>query len=89
MQAALYRRLSELVDRSRVERNVGKAVWVKRLFQALDWGNRAAFSMKATDESSFQLSVEDTPVINVLTRPPTDIDSVYAAINRAYNRDVP
>ena len=89
MQPALYRRVGELLDRSRVERHVSRGVWAKRLFEALDWGNRAAFSIEKDGDDIFNLTVEGCPVVSVVSEPPSDIGGVYHAINRAYNRDIP
>jgi type I restriction-modification system DNA methylase subunit len=88
MQAALYRRLTELIDRSRAERHVSRTVWVHRLFEALDWGDRAAFSMAKHSEEIFDLTVEGCPVVSVLSQAPTEIEAVYDVLNRAYNRDI-
>ena len=89
MQPALYRRVSELLDKSRVDRHVTRSVWAKRLFEALDWGDRAAFSIEKDTAETFNLSVEGCPVVSVVSSPPTEISTVYKAINRAYNRDIP
>lgn len=89
MQPALYRRVSELLDKSRAEHNVSRSVWAKRLFQALDWGDRAAFSVEKDTHGCFNLTVEGCPVVSVVPEPPTEISGVYRAINRAYNRDIP
>jgi type I restriction-modification system DNA methylase subunit len=89
MQPALYRRVSELLDKSRVEPNVSRSVWAKRLFQALDWGDRAAFSVEKDTHGCFNLTVEGCPVVSVVPEPPTEISGVYRAINRAYNKDIP
>lgn len=89
MQPALYRRVSELLDKSRVERHVSRGVWAKRLFEALDWGDRAAFSVEKDVGDIFNLTVEGCPVVSVVSESPTEIGGVYRAINRAYNRDIP
>jgi len=68
---------------------VSAIVWAKRLFEALDWGARAAFSIENDIENTFSLSVERCPIISVIAKPPGEIRSVYQAINRAYNRDIP
>jgi type I restriction-modification system DNA methylase subunit len=89
MQPALYRRVGELLDKSRVERHVSRGVWAKRLFEALDWGDRAAFSVEKDVDDIFNLTVEGCPVVSVVSESPTEIECVYRAINRAYNRDIP
>lgn len=89
MQAALYRRLSEFLDRFAGERHVSRSVWTRRLFEALDWGERAAFSIERTTDSEFDLHAEGCPLLTVLSASPEDVATVYRGLNRAYNRDVP
>lgn len=88
MQPALYRRVTELVDKSKVERK-NRGYWVRGLFEALDWGARAAYSIEKQSNDSFDLSLEGCPVISVLVDSPGNVGRVYPALNRAYNRDVP
>lgn len=89
MQAALYRRLTEFLDRFAVERRAPKPTWARRLFEALDWGDRAAFSIEKTSETEFDLHVEGCPLLTVVTVSPSAVDVVYRGLNRAYNRDIP
>lgn len=89
MQPALYRRVTEFIDRTRAERHVSRSAWVRRFFDALDWGDRAAFSLEKESTDNFDLTVEGCPVLSVVTQPPAQIDAVYTALNRAYNRDIP
>jgi type I restriction-modification system DNA methylase subunit len=89
VQPALYRRLSEFLDRFAGERHVSRAVWARRLFEALDWGERAAFSIERTTDTEFDLHAEGCPLLTVLSASPEDVTTVYRGLNRAYNRDVP
>lgn len=89
MQAALYRRLTEFLDRFAGERHVPRSTWVRRLFEALDWGERAAFSIQKNSDVEFDLHVEGCPLLTVISSPPSAVEDVYRGLNRAYNRDVP
>lgn len=89
MQAALYRRLTEFLDRFAGERHVPLTTWTRRLFEALDWGERATFSIEKTSDNELDLRVESCPFITVITVSPSEVESVYSGLNRAYNRDVP
>src|SRR6185295_57931 len=87
MQAALYRRLNEIVDAFRTGSHSRTESWVRKLFEALDWGERATFSLR-TEPGGFALEVDHCRVINVAVQSPNDGEAVYAALNRAYNQDV-
>jgi type I restriction-modification system DNA methylase subunit len=89
VQAALYRRLTEFLDRFAAEKHVPRSTWIRRLFEALDWGERATFSIEKTSETEFDLRVEGCPLLSVTSAPPVAVEIVYRALNRAYNRDVP
>ena len=86
MQAAIYRKLTEVVERYSRERKPKRSEWVKKLFEALNWQGEIFAITEDTD--GFRLLVDDLPVINILVEPPTQIDRVYNALNRAYNQDV-
>lgn len=88
MQPAIYRKLSEVVERYRIDPSGRREVWVRRFFEALDWGGPAAFSIDS-NEDGFSLSVDKCPVINVIIEKPSAIEPVYRGLNRAYNQDVP
>lgn len=87
MQAAIYRKLTELVERFRVEKSPEKGPWVKRLFETLAWDG-GPFSIEP-DEGGFKLLIDSMPVANVVTAAPSNVTAVYSALNRAYNEDVP
>jgi type I restriction-modification system DNA methylase subunit len=89
VQAALYRRLTEFLDRFAGERHVPRAIWIRRFFEALDWGERAAFSIQKNSDTEFDLHVEGCPLVTVISSPPSAVEDVYRGLNRAYNRDVP
>ncbi len=89
MQAALYRRLSELLDRSRIEKKGTNISRAKKLFEALDWGDRSAFSIEGETPDRFSLRVENCPVVSVVAANPRNITKVYSELNVAYNRDIP
>jgi type I restriction-modification system DNA methylase subunit len=89
MQALLYRKLSELVERFNTERSGKRSGWVKRLFESLDWGHGSAFTIESENGQGFRLLVDNFPMVNVLVDSPNNIDPVYSALNRAYNQDVP
>jgi methylase of polypeptide subunit release factors len=89
MQALAYRKLSELVDRFRRSRSVNADAWTKKLFETLDWGDRPTFAIRPNNGEGYRLFVDNFPVINVLTESPNNVDSVYRALNKAYNQDVP
>lgn len=89
MQAVIYRKLSELVDNYKQERHTHRETWVKRFFEALDWGKRPTFSIENDGTYGYRLTVDSFPVVNILPESPNNIDKVYRALNRAYNQDVP
>jgi hypothetical protein len=89
MQAVVYRKLSELVDNYNTTRRPNADIWVKRFFESLDWGGRPTYSLTTDEGFGYQLRVDKFPVINILTSPPSNVDRVYSALNRAYNQDVP
>lgn len=72
-----------------MERHVPVTTWTRRLFEALDWGERAAFSIEKVNDGEFDLQVESCPLITVISVSPSAVESVYRSLNRAYNRDVP
>ena len=86
MQGAIYRKLTEVVERYSRERRPKRADWVKKLFEALNWRGEV-FSI-ADDQDGYRLLVDDLPVVNILVEPPTEVERVYTALNRAYNQDV-
>jgi methylase of polypeptide subunit release factors len=89
MQAVAYRKLSELVDRFGGGKSVKADLWAKQLFESLDWGDRPTFSIKPDNGQGYRLLVDNFPAVNILTESPNNIESVYRALNRAYNQDVP
>jgi len=89
MQALLYRKLSELVERFNTERSGKRSGWVKRLFESLDWGRRSAYTIESDNSQGYSLLVDNFPMVNVLVDSPNNVDPVYSALNRAYNQDVP
>jgi tRNA1(Val) A37 N6-methylase TrmN6 len=88
MEPVVYRRLSELVNRYQIDKHHKPEKYVRDLFEALDWGNKPTFSIEKDEGFGYQLAIDRCPVINVLTRAPTEIENVYKALNRAYNQDV-
>ena len=89
MQAIIYRKLSELLESYASNKRGRPEVWVRKLFQSLDWGERPTYSIADDPGNGFQLLVDKFPLINILVDNPQNIDSVYRALNRAYNQDIP
>ncbi|MFL6335348.1 MAG: class I SAM-dependent DNA methyltransferase [Pyrinomonadaceae bacterium] len=89
MQAAAYRKLSEIVERFNGSRTIRPEAWAHSLFESLDWGDRSTFAIEPDNDKSYHLLVDNVPVVSVLPESPDNVESVYYALNRAYNQDVP
>jgi hypothetical protein len=88
MQPTIYRKFNEVVENYRIDGRGKREAWVRRMFEALDWGGPAAFSI-ADEQSGFTLQIDKRPVIKVIVASPAKIDAVYNGLNQAYNQDVP
>lgn len=89
MQAIAYRQLSELVMSFSRRRKPSPDLWVRKFFEVLDWGKRAAFRFEKATEEGYQLVVDNAPVITVIPSSPNDVDAVYGALSYSYNKDIP
>jgi len=89
MQPVLYRKINELLDSYRSNPVGSKEHWVKRLFKTLDWGTYPTYSIASDGTLGYKLLVDNFAMVNVLTESPDRLESVYQALNKAYNQDVP